>query len=116
MQGPKSTESKRQKLISESRATARLTAKAMKAASDTIDAQSQELIALRRILISERAQLIFYTERCLDYAERRCLDLVVPNFMELAEDVQEEFVKRAYTELTGEVRPHEAESKKVTLN
>ena len=114
MKGPKSIESKRQKLMDQALKTNRLQAKAMKAASLALDQQSQELIALRRILISERAQLIFYTERCIAYAEHRCLDLVVPDFMKMPEEVQEEFVKRAAIELAGKVEPHDPEPK-VTL-
>lgn len=105
----KSSMMHRQKLLDQALKANRQMGKAMKAASDAIDRQTQELIALRRILISERAQLIFYTDRCVAYAERRCLDVVVPNFLDQADEVKEAYIKKAALELTQDeaIAPHE---------
>lgn len=117
MKGPRSTMMQRQKLLDQALTTNRMQVKAMKAASEAIDRQAQELIALRRILISERAQLIFYTDRCVAYAERRCLDVVVPNFLDQADEVKEAYIKKAALELTQDeaIAPHEAAKSKLVM-
>lgn len=80
--------------------TNRLQIKAINAAAGALDEQARELVNLRRIIISERAQVIFYTERCYAYAEHRCLDVVVPDFNQQPEEVREKFIKKAVEELS----------------
>lgn len=85
--------------------------RAMAAASKAIDEQAAEILALKRILIAERAQLIFYTDRCVAYAEKRCLDVLVPNFLDLEDEKKEPYIKRAVEELSQEnsIVPHETQ-------
>lgn len=89
----------RKKLLAQTLETNRYQAKAITAASEALTEQSVELMKLRSIIISERAQVIFYTERCFAYAEHRCLDLIVPDFNKLPEEIREKFIKRAVEEL-----------------
>jgi len=84
--------------------------RAMAAASQAIDRLTQETQALQRIIIAERAQLIFYTEIALKYARREMLDVAVPNWMAQADQVKESFIKRAVEELSAgaAIVPHDA--------
>lgn len=86
--------------------------RAMKAASEAIDHQSQENQALRRIIISERAQVIYYAEKYQAHVARECLELVAKGFLDLSEEQQEVYVKRAIQELNvgGEIGAHDADS------
>jgi len=89
--------------------SAKQTAAAMNAASEALDRQAHEITALKRILISERAQVIYYTEKYEKFVQRECLDVVAKSFLDLIEAEQEPFVKRAIVELHGAdgVEPHE---------
>jgi ribosome-binding ATPase YchF (GTP1/OBG family) len=89
------------------RMTAKQTAAAMNAASAALDQSQQEIAALKRIIISERAQVIYYTEKYEAFIQHKCLDLQPLGFLDLAEEVKETFIKRAIKELSGdEVTPH----------
>lgn len=90
----------RRKLLAQALETNRYQAKAVSAAAEALEDQSRELVNLRRIIISERAQVIFYTERCIAYAEHRCLDVVVPDFNQQPEEIREKFIKKAVEELS----------------
>ena len=87
--------------------TTQATAAAMEAASKSIDQLIQENTALRRILISERAQVIYYTDKYLAFVKHECLDLVAQGFLELEESLQEPYVKRAIKELNEGFVPHD---------
>lgn len=106
---PKGIKGMRRKLLQQTVSTNREMKKAILAAGEAIDAQSQELGAMRRILISERAQVIYYTDKYLACLKKQCVDLVPVSFLELEETVQEPYIKRAIQELAvGEgVVPHE---------
>lgn len=64
-----------------------------------IDRLGSENAGLRRIIVAERAQVIYYTEQALAFAQRKTLDLALKAFDELADEQREEFVKRAIGEL-----------------
>jgi len=74
-------------------------------APKAIDQQAQEIQALRNILISERAQVIYYSEQYLALLAKECFDLVAVNFLDLDEALQEPYVKRAIQE------PYEQDAK-----
>lgn len=86
--------------------------RAMREASIALDTQAQELIALKRILISERAQVIYYTEKYLQFIKRECMDLVPKGFLDLPEAQQEVFIKRSVKELSDAqgLVPHDPEA------
>jgi len=88
---------------------------AMQEAMDALDQKSQEAIALRRIIISERAQVIYYTEKYRAHVARECLELSATGFLDLTEEQQEKYVKLAIKELEcadGTI-PHDPEAAKV---
>ena len=92
------------------RVTALQIKEAMKEASDALDLQSQEIIALKRILISERAQVIYYSDKYLAFLGHECLDLQPMNFLDLPEEQQEPYIKRAVIELSDAQRHRSARS------
>lgn len=114
MKSPKGIKGTRRKLLTEALQTNRIQARGIAAASAALDRQTAELLAYRRIVISERAQVIFYTERCIAYAEHRCLDLKVPNFLDQPEKVKEDYIRRAVQELSLDeaIVPHDPEAQK----
>lgn len=89
--------------------------RALMEASKALDRQTQELVALRRIIISERAQIIYYTEKYRAFASRECVELVAIGFLDLTEPQQEHYIKLAVKELNGDasIVPHDAEAAKV---
>lgn len=93
-------------LSHETTRAAREVERAMTAASRALTEQMDQIIALRRILISERAQLIFYTE----FSQKHCI-ILVPNWMDLDAEIQEVYVKRAAIELAigEEIGPHDSQ-------
>lgn len=114
--------------------------KAMVEAAKAIDTLTAEKLSLRRanvglydmvqqlkkIIISERAQLIYYTQKALDFMHRKDVSVTLTNFADLSQEQQEEFVKRAVVEVGSDspIIPHEelkvaeekANPKKVRLN
>lgn len=84
---------------------------ALIAASEAIDQVSQENLALRRILISERAQVIYYSGKYQAFVKRECVEVLAVGFLDLPEDRQEELIKLAVQELHGEpaINPHDPE-------
>lgn len=93
--------------------TAKATAAAMNAASESLDRQLQEIAALKRILISERAQVIYYTDKYLSFVTRNCVELVAKPFLDLPEEAQTGYIKRAIEELSEDrgVVPHQQPEK-----
>jgi 5,10-methylene-tetrahydrofolate dehydrogenase/methenyl tetrahydrofolate cyclohydrolase len=90
---------------------------AIQAASDALDQQSQEIVALRRIIIGERAQVIYYSEKYRATIARECVELVAVGYLDLPEELQEKFVKQAIVELNCNeaLSPHDAEGAKAKL-
>jgi hypothetical protein len=109
---PKGNKGLRAKLRKEKLISAIEIRRAMKEASDAIDSLTQELISLKRILISERAQVIYYSDKYLAFLQRECLDLVAQNFLDLDESLQEPYVKRAIKELSDAqgIVPHDKDA------
>lgn len=87
--------------------TTKAVAAAMNAASESLELKIQEIAALKRILIAERAQVVYYTE------QYQRLEMSPVGFLDLPEAKQESYVKRAVIELRGEdgTLPHEPEKK-----
>jgi uncharacterized membrane protein len=79
--------------------------RAMTEASRAIDRLGAENAGLRRIVVAERAQVIYYTEQAIAFAERKTLDLVLKAFQELTDEQREAYVKRAIVELEGPAEP-----------
>lgn len=101
------TEKRLQKRLQQlKRMTSKQTAAAMNAASEALDKLQQENQALRRILISERAQVIYYTSKYEAFVAHTCIDLKAVGFLDLPEAIQESYVKKAVRELSGDVEPH----------
>ena len=86
--------------------------RAMREASLALDQQNQEIIALKRILIPERAQVIYYTEKYLKFVSRECVDLVATGFLDLPEEEQTAFIQRSVRELSDAqgLVPHDPEA------
>jgi len=86
--------------------------RALMEASKALDRQTQELVALRRIIISERAQIIYYTEKYRAFAARECVEPMAIGFLELTEAQQEHYIKLAIQELNGDatIVPHDSEA------
>ena len=98
---PKGIKGMKRKLRTQKAMTNTSIKHAMQAASEAIDRLSQECQALHRILISERAQVIYYTEKYAAFVKRECVELVAKGFLDLTEAEQEGFIKRAVAELHG---------------
>lgn len=75
--------------------------RAIDAASKALDQQTAELVTMRRILYSERAQIIYYVEKYRSMVAHECLDLTPIGFLDLSEPQQEKYIKLAIAELTG---------------
>jgi hypothetical protein len=79
--------------------------RALAEASKAIDRLGAENAGLRRIIVAERAQVIYYTDQAVAFAERKTLDLALKPFQELNDEQREAFVKRAIVELEGPEDP-----------
>lgn len=81
---------------------------AMEQASKAIDELTAEIAAYRRVVIAERAQVIYYTDKYCAVVNRSCLDVQPIPFLDLPEDQQTEYTKKAIFELNGdtELAPH----------
>jgi hypothetical protein len=112
---PKGKKGMRRKLDRE-KLTAQLNvAQAMQEASKALDEQAEELRAYRRLLISERAQVIYYSDKYVACLMQQCLDLTAQNFLDLEESLQEPYVKRAIVELSDAqgIVPHDKSAEQV---
>lgn len=111
MKPPKGKKGLRAKLCREKQITTVEVKRALTEASKALDSQTQELVALKRILISERAQVIFYSDKYIACLRGECIDLKPQNFLELEESLQERYVKQAVTELANSnaVVPHDSD-------
>ncbi len=113
--GIKGTRRKLRELKATTQSAIRL---AMHEASKAIDQQTQELAAMRRILIAERAQVIYYTDKYCAAIAKTCVDVQPIPFLDLSEEKQTEYTKRAILELNGdtELAPHGSQGAKLILN
>lgn len=89
--------------------------KAMLEASVAIDRLSGEVASLKQIIISERAQLIYFTELAVGYAKHEIVDITIKNFSDLPEDKQEAYIKQAIRELGSEEAPAEKPKGKIEI-
>jgi len=107
---PKGKKGLRARLRHESRIASSEIKKAMAAASEAIDRLTQEVQALQRIIIAERAQLIYYTDVALKYARREILDVALPGWLDQPDEVKEPYIQRAVAELSSgaAIVPHDA--------
>lgn len=108
---PKGAKGQRRQLQKQKQLTAAEVRKAMLEASKAIDELSQELNALRRVLIAERAQVIYYTEMALGYSKRTIVEPVLKGFLQLTEEQRMAYTKQAVQELSSEtgeekITPH----------
>lgn len=110
---PKGQKGMRRKLLREMLISNKEAKKAIFEASKVMDLQTEEIKALRRILISERAQVIYYTDKYLACLKKECLDLQPVGFLCLPESEQEPYVKRAIEELSDAqgVVPHDQDAR-----
>jgi len=102
----------KKKLAAQKKLTAAEVNRALLEASAAIDRQGAEIAALKRIIVSERAQLIYFMELTVKYAKREILDISPVSFHDLAEEVREEYVKRAIKELEQDEGPAPREQEK----
>jgi hypothetical protein len=109
MSQPKGIKGTQRKLLRETLIANRGMKEAITVASEALDQSGRELMILRRLLISERAQVIYYSDKYLACLKGECLDLKPANFLDLDESVQEPYVKRAVMELSDSrgVVPHD---------
>lgn len=106
---PRGQKGLRRKLLRETLMANKEAKKAILEAAKALDSQTEEIKALRRILVSERAQVIYYTDKYLACLKKECLDLQAIGFLGLSESEQEPYVKRAIEELSDAqgVVPHD---------
>src|ERR1700677_4952649 len=111
---PKGIKGMKRRLRSQKEITHAEIKRAMHEASQALDRQTQELQALKRIIVAERAQVIYYTEKYRSFVARECVELVAKGFLDLSEQEQENFVAMAIKELEGDatVVPHDSEAVK----
>lgn len=76
--------------------------RAMQAASMSIDSLSAQVASMRRMVITERAQVIYYTDQALAFCRRETVAVTVVNFAELEDAIKEAYVKKAIFELEGD--------------
>jgi predicted MarR family transcription regulator len=109
---PKGIKGIRAKLARQKSIAATEVKRALMEASKALDRQTQEITALRRIIISERAQIIYYTEKYRSFIARECVELVAIGFLDLSEAQQEHYIKLSIKELNGEasIVPHDSEA------
>lgn len=109
---PKGKKGWKRRLQAYKNISAREVKKAMLEASGALDRQAQELIALKRILVSERAQVIYYTDKYQACIKQECFDLQPFGFLELPEELQTVYIKRAVQELSDNqgLVPHDPEA------
>jgi hypothetical protein len=112
---PKGVKGMRRKLHAQQEISRFEIKRAMKEASEALDRQTQEIAALKRIIIGERAQVIYYTEKYRGHVAREVLELVAVGFLDLGEEQQEKYVKLAIKEMeTGYgLIAHDSEAAKV---
>jgi hypothetical protein len=115
MKLPKGNKGLRAKLRREKAIATAEIKRALMEASKAIDDLQQEVLALKRILISERAQVIYYTDKYQAFIERRCVDIQPQGFLEMDEAAQEPYVKRAVQELSDSqgIVPHDRDAEQV---
>lgn len=72
-------------------------------------ALAETVETLKKIIISERAQLIYYTQKALDFMHHKDVSVVLTNFADLPESAQEAYVKKAIAEVGSDspIVPHE---------
>lgn len=102
---PKGKKGMRRKLMQQQATTINEVRRAMLACSQALDEQIAEIIALKRVVISERAQVIFYSEKYVSCLKHECLDLSPIDFLKLSAEKQEPFVRRAAEELITNGQP-----------
>jgi hypothetical protein len=80
----------------------------MQQASNAIDHLTQEVTSLKRIIVAERAQLIYYTERALAFMRREDVSVELTNFSDLPEERKQGYVEQAIRKLGSDqaVIPH----------
>lgn len=112
---PKGNKGLRAKLRRETQIANLELKRALLEASKALDSQTQELTAMRRILISERAQVIYYTDKYVAFVKHECVDVIAQGFLELDESVQEPYIKRAIEELSSSqgIVPHDRDAQQV---
>lgn len=119
MKKPKGVKGTRRQLRQATQMTAAAVKHAMLEASKAIDEQGQQVAALHRVLISERAQLIYYVEKYRRAVTRESVELAVVPFLELSEAQQEIFIKQAVKELAFGAEPamvpHDTEALKAAF-
>lgn len=76
--------------------------RALRAASMSIDNLNIQLSSMRRMVITERAQVIYYTDQALAFCRRETVAITVVNFADLEEPIKEAYVKKAIFELEGD--------------
>lgn len=118
--GNKGNKGLKRKLLQETLIANREMKKAILAASTALDDASHQIISLRRILISERAQVIYYTGKYDAFLKGECMDLKPVGFLDLDETLQEPYVRHAIQELSDAqgVVPHDGPTvaKKIILS
>jgi len=82
--------------------TAKETARALRAASMAIDSLNAQCAQMRRMVITERAQVIYYTDQALAFCRRETVAVTVVNFADLDDAIKEAYVKKAILELEGD--------------
>jgi hypothetical protein len=109
---PKGKKGMKRKLRETKALTAAAIKSAMLAASQSLDSQAQEIIALKRILISERAQVIYYTSKYEAFVDHACVDITAVGFLSLPEEQQTAYIKRAIQELSDNqgIVPHDKDA------
>lgn len=76
--------------------------RALQAASMSLDGLQAQVASLRRMVITERAQVIYYTDQALAFCRRETVAVTVVNFADLEEPIKEAYVKKAILELEGD--------------
>ena len=104
--GKRSTQAQSLKLKKQKRVTAVQITEALQEAGKALDQLGSENAALRRIIVSERAQLIYYMEMAEGFSKGEKILGTLQNFMELPEPSKQAYVKKAIEELgKGPIEP-----------
>jgi predicted ribosome-associated RNA-binding protein Tma20 len=84
--------------------------RALNAASMSIDGLQAQVASMRRMIITERAQVIYYTDQALAFCRRETVAVTVIGFADLEDPIKEAYVKKAILELEGDQTtvPHTA--------
>jgi hypothetical protein len=64
-----------------------------------------QVAILKRKVVMERAQVIYYTERAIAFRERTTMDLSMGDFKDLPEELLAGYVTRSIIELQGDDEP-----------